>query len=132
MWLWRRLPHPDTLVSGGPEIDFGVQTDNILILGEAKWLSGVGKMQGKKKDKTQIELRKEFCMKYGKVFFPSVSMFVILGVSLSGGLVKNEEFTSGLYMRDLTWKSLCSLQSHPCFEEVNRYLKWKQEYSKSR
>jgi len=25
IWLWRRIPHPDTLVSGGPEIDFGIQ-----------------------------------------------------------------------------------------------------------
>jgi hypothetical protein len=39
VWLWRRLPHPDTLVSGGPEIDFGIQTEHVVILGEAKWLS---------------------------------------------------------------------------------------------
>src|SRR5262249_55105124 len=25
IWLWRRIAHPDTLVSGGPEIDFGIQ-----------------------------------------------------------------------------------------------------------
>jgi len=35
IFLWRRIPHPDTLVAGGPEIDFGIITDNALILGEA-------------------------------------------------------------------------------------------------
>ena len=42
VFLWRRIPHPDTLVPGGPEIDFGILTENAVILGEAKWLSGVG------------------------------------------------------------------------------------------
>jgi hypothetical protein len=46
VWLWRRLPHPDTLVPGGPEIDFGIQTDALFLLGEAKWRSRVGAFQG--------------------------------------------------------------------------------------
>lgn len=33
IWLWRRLPHPDNLVPGGPEIDFGIQTMDTLVLG---------------------------------------------------------------------------------------------------
>ena len=36
IFLWRRIPHPDTLVSGGPEIDFGIFTGDILLFGEAK------------------------------------------------------------------------------------------------
>jgi len=31
IFLWRRIPHPDTLVSGGPEIDFGIITRNTLL-----------------------------------------------------------------------------------------------------
>jgi len=34
--------YPDTLVPGGPEIDFGVFTGDILLFGEAKWKSSVG------------------------------------------------------------------------------------------
>ncbi len=41
VWLWRRIPHPDDLVPGGPEIDFGIQTDDVFLLGEAKWRSSV-------------------------------------------------------------------------------------------
>jgi hypothetical protein len=51
IFLCRRIPHPDTLVSGGPEIDGGITTSNTVILGEAKWLSGIGAAQGKDKDK---------------------------------------------------------------------------------
>src|SRR5688500_14738550 len=51
IWLWGRLPHPDTLVPGGPEIDFGVQTDDVFLLGEAKWRSSIGSAQGVNRDK---------------------------------------------------------------------------------
>ena len=34
IWLRRRLPHPDTLVPGGPEIHCGVQTDDVFLLGD--------------------------------------------------------------------------------------------------
>lgn len=61
VWLWRRLPHPDTLVSGGPEIDFGIHTDDVFLLGEAKWRSSVGAAQGVNRDKDQLTLRREFC-----------------------------------------------------------------------
>ena len=37
--LWRRVPHPDTLTPGGPEMDFLIQTTDTVILGEAKWRS---------------------------------------------------------------------------------------------
>ena len=57
IWLWRRLPHPDTLVPGGPEVDFGVQTDEVFLLGEAKWLSPIGAGQGVEHDKNQVTLR---------------------------------------------------------------------------
>jgi len=30
IFLWRRVPHPDTLVPGGPEIDIGISTANAL------------------------------------------------------------------------------------------------------
>jgi hypothetical protein len=36
-------------VPGGPEIDFGIQTDALFLLGEAKWRSRVGAFQGAKR-----------------------------------------------------------------------------------
>jgi hypothetical protein len=133
IWLWRRTPHPDTAVSGGPEIDFGIQTNDTFVIGEAKWLSGVGQHQGKKKDKDQITLRKEFAEKYRKSIFPNISKFVILGISPNGGVMKNEEINyehADIYCRDFSWKDICEVKSHPWHDEIKRYLNWKLDNSK--
>ena len=132
IWLWRRLPHPDTLVPGGPEIDFGVQTDDVFLLGEAKWRSSVGAAQGVNRDKDQVILRREFCEKYGRRLLPSVRHFVVLGVSWKGGVAVDAQSESdgvGLYARDTTWQSVSASASHPCGDEVRRYLRWKIEHS---
>ena len=71
IFLWRRIPHPDTLGPGGPEIDVGISTANALILCEAKWQSGVGTAQGKLKDKDQIQLRPDIVKSY--VYLPFVN-----------------------------------------------------------
>lgn len=55
-----RVPHPDTLVPGGPEVDFGIQTPTVFLLGEAKWRNKVAGRQGVAKDKSHLTLRREF------------------------------------------------------------------------
>lgn len=128
IWLWRRLPHPDSLVSGGPEIDFGIQTDDVFLLGEAKWRSSVGTAQGVNRDKDQVTLRREFCEKYGRRLLPTVKHFVVLGVSWKGGITAHTQTESAgvcLYARDCTWQGLSDISSHPCRDEVRRYLDWK-------
>lgn len=132
VWLWRRLPHPDTLVPGGPEIDFGIQTDDVFLLGEAKWRSKVGARQGVHHDKDQMTLRTEFCEIYGRRLLPETVRFVVLGVSLSGGIAQRVDTESdcvGLHVRDTTWEALSSISSHPSAEEVRKYLNWKTKNS---
>jgi hypothetical protein len=134
MWLWRRLPHPDTLVPGGPEIDFGIRTDDAFLLGEAKWRSSVGAAQGANRDKDQVTLRREFCEKYGRRLLASVRHFVVLGVSWKGGIMAPAETKSdgvSLYARDATWDTMSKLRSHPCGDELRRYLDWKISHSQS-
>ena len=132
VWLWRRLPHPDTLVSGGPEIDFGIHTDDVFLLGEAKWRSSVGAAQGVNQDKDQLTLRREFCQKYGRRLLPDVKRFVVLGISWKGGMLSQADTeTDGvaLHLRDSTWEALASIDSHPCADELRQYLKWKIQHS---
>jgi hypothetical protein len=132
VWLWRRLPHPDTLVPGGPEIDVGIQTDDTFVLVEAKWRSSVGARQGANRDKDQVTLRREFCEKYGRRVLPAVRHFVVLGVSWNGRMIadaKTESDGVALYARDTTWKRLSEIRSHPCHEEVRDYLQWKIDHS---
>jgi hypothetical protein len=134
VWLWRRVPHPDTLVMGGPEIDFGVHAGHTLLLGEAKWLSGVGRGQGKARDKDQLALRREFIEKYGRLLCPGVSRFAVVSVSLSGGLSRESDASLGtaqLHMRDVTWDAVCALDTHPHSRELRDYLAWKVRNSRA-
>ena len=129
VFLWRRIPHPDNLVPGGPEIDVGISTSNALILGEAKWQSGVGTAQGKKKDKDQIQLRGEFLLNQVPKFYPSCSEVAVLGISLFENAFVDTT-PEGIAFRSTTWDKICSLQSHPHSNELQRYLKWKKEHTK--
>ena len=122
--LWRRIPHPDTLVSGGPEIDVGITTSNTVILGEAKWLSGIGAAQGKAKDKDQIQLRGEFLAKYGAGIFPDRPHKVVLGISLLPNAF-TDTTPEGISFRTTSWHHLSSITSHPLVEELTRYVEWR-------
>lgn len=130
IFLWRRIPHPDTLVSGGPEIDFGILTNDTLLLGEAKWKSSVGATQGKNKDKNQIQLRVEFMQKYATKLYPGVRHFVVLGVGLNNDVI--EDHTDGtVKCIGTTWNTICNLASHPNHDELQKYLTWKIENTKT-
>lgn len=131
IFLWRRIPHPDTLVSGGPEIDVGITTSNTVILGEAKWLSGTGTAQGKAKDKDQIQLRGEFLAKYGTAMFPDRPNRIVLGISLLPNAFKDAT-PKDVIFRTTLWHSLCDLPSHPLAIELMRYYQWKKVNSKMR
>jgi hypothetical protein len=128
IFLWRRIPHPDNLVSGGPEIDVGISTANALILCEAKWLSGVGSAQGKEKDKDQIQLRGEFLKNYGSKVYPNQPELVVVGIGLFHDAFVNTA-PEPVIFRSITWGEVCSLASHPMAEEVERYFKWKKSNS---
>ncbi len=133
VWLWRRVPHPDDLVPGGPEIDFGIQTDDVFLLGEAKWRSAVRAGQGVSHNKTQMDLRREFCEEYGPKLLPGVRRFVILGVSSRSGMVARADSQidgATLHVRDTTWEAVARISAHPCAEEVQEYLEWKTRNSK--
>lgn len=134
IWLWRRLAHPETLVPGGPEIDFGIQTGSIVVLGEAKWLSGIGEKQGMGKNKDQLTLRREFIETYGPAVFREASDFVLLMVAPIMGMIDRREVRPKgrtIYFREIPWDWLCSLEGHPCGEELIQYLKWKKINSKN-
>lgn len=132
IWLWRRLPHPDTIGVGGPEIDFGIQTPAVLVLGEAKWNSLPGRNQDKDKAKDQLMIRRDFCRKLGRVIFPSCRHFVQLTVSRNGRLLTSarKQLAGAEYCeRDMTWRSIATLLRDPEQQEVEAYLSWKERLS---
>ena len=133
IWLWTRIPHPDALVPGGPEIDFGITTENVVVLGEAKWRSGIGKNQGKNHNKTQIGLRREFAQKLGEEYFGKGRRFVVLSLvrdKSKTGETEETGWSDSVVFKDLTWDQVCAFESHPMKDELMRYLEWKDLHSK--
>jgi len=125
--------HPDKPAAEGPEIDFGMHTEHVVLLGEAKWLSRVGKGQGRAGDKNQLGLRREFFEKYGSRLFPTASHHVLLTVSPHGELLTKTDVdygTATLHLRDLKWNDVCSLDGHPLADELRLYLDWKWKHSR--
>src|SRR5215467_7582767 len=73
IWLWRRIPHPEKPAStGGPEIDFGLQSEACIVFGEAKWNSQVGVGQGVAGNRTQLDLGLAYCADLGLRAIPAV------------------------------------------------------------
>lgn len=118
--LWTRIAHPDTPVSGGPELDFQIIGDNVVIFGECKWTAKVAENQGKQKNKNQLQLRKEYLEKYGKQIFPNVSRQLVLVVGLTKPQIP--------VCPTITWEKVCNNTQHPLKEEISRYYHWKKEF----
>ena len=132
--LWRRIPHPDSLAPGGPEIDFTIQSGDVLIFGEAKWRSSVGAKQGVNRIKDQITLRREFFEKFGQVLFPGITHYVVLGASLAAPVVMRDDLqlpNGQILLRDVSWDELCRISPHPLSDELPRYYEWKKANSKT-
>lgn len=130
--LWRRVPHPDKSLPGGPELDFVLDGDRCVVFGEVKWLSGEGRGQGVMRDKGQMQLRRDFLTKYGRRIYGERG-FVVLGVSV-GDPVEREAPTEGdgVVTRGMTWDELASCEQHPGADEFRRYLAWKRQHSRLR
>lgn len=125
--LWRRIPHPDTHVPGGPELDALIQGDSFVVFVEAKWCSPEGSSQGKQHDKGQLQLREEFLAKLGRQFFGNVQ-FGVLAVSLNGNLVMSSR-SGSIPCWNITWAKLCTCPYHPAQPEVEDFYKWKRNLS---
>ena len=120
--LWSRVAHPDTLVSGGPELDFQFLGDSTVIFGESKWRSKISRRQGKSKKKDQIQLRKEYLSKYGAKIFPtSENRFVLL-------IGREKDMNTEDEVNYLSWDTVCTSLDHPLGDELAQYYKWKMKY----
>ena len=75
--LWRRVPHPDSLTPGGPEIDVCVTTEKDLVVIEAKWRASEGHWQGAEGLSTQMQLRSRFLKSLGQKVYPGKSLRLV-------------------------------------------------------
>lgn len=131
-WLWRRISHPEKPESsGGPEIDFAFLSESTLLLGEAKWNSGLGQGQGVDGNRSQLYLRAKYCDGQAAKALPSVRNFVILGVGRSGAVFDGSDatLTTGASVNQLSWEQVRECFSGRTAAELNNYLAWKVQYS---
>lgn len=135
IWLWRRIPHPEKPASsGGPEIDFGIQTDRCFVLGEAKWNSSIGGGQGVEHNRTQLELRLAYCTGIGLKALASIENWAVVGVGRSPDVLMEDSrvhTTSGVKVYNTTWSGLLDFMPTDLKAELTAYLAWKIEHSKS-
>jgi hypothetical protein len=125
--LWRRVAHPKTLVSGGPELDFYLYGDQCVVFGEVKWLSKEG-VHGPGEGDTQMHYRRNFLRDYGSGIFGDRGKLV-LGVAFDQPVEKEvPDPVEGVETRALYWTDLCQWDEHPCADEFRRYYDWKQEH----
>jgi hypothetical protein len=130
--LWRRIPHPDKSLPGGPELDVVLDGDRCVVFVEAKWGSGEGRRQGVAKDKTQLQLRREFLAKHGPRIYGPARAFVVLAVVLAGELEQQPPADAGgVSTRTITWANLSECPVHPCREEFEAYYRWKVQWSRA-
>jgi len=131
-WLWRRVPHPEKPDSnGGPEIDFGFQTSNTLVLGEAKWNSTLGKGQGIAGNRTQLYLRAKYCDELARRALPSVTRHIVLGVGRTANVFigTDLEISTGATVAQISWADVADAFPPDVARELRQYLAWKDRYS---
>lgn len=131
-WLWRRLPHPEKLdSSGGPEIDFAFLSKSTLVLGEAKWNSGLGTGQGIDGNRSQLYLRAQYCNVQARKALPTVSQFIVLGVGRSANVFDGSDIglVTCANLKQLSWDEVAECFPTECAAELKSYLAWKSRYS---
>jgi len=125
--LWTKIMHPDTQKLGGPELDFLIISDSIVLLGESKWGSKISENQGENKNKDQIQLRLDFKKKYAKKIFKGKDCYVLLIVKDQSDAKKFREIYK-IYKKECrisSWKKICNDLEHPLKDELIKYYEWK-------
>lgn len=113
--LWQRLPHPETFVSGGPEVDVILIGKKKFIIIECKFNSSIGKNQGVSKNLDQMEIRNKWIDEIGKKLYPQHSINLVFV-----GKEKKANYQS------ITWTDLANFENIPHQNEFKKYLASKQ------
>jgi hypothetical protein len=128
VWLWRRLPHPDTgKRSQGPEADFALVGDRSIVLGEAKWRDREKTKQGVLGDTSQMAMRRRSLVTLNDELGGGRQL-VALGVVRTGTLEEPPPDAPEVSTRIIEWSELTKHDAHPLASEFRRYLAWKARY----
>lgn len=125
--LWRRVVHPKTLVSSGPELDFMLYGDQCVIFGEAKWFSSEGR-HGPGPEDTQMHYRRRVLDERGPGIYGGCGR-ALVGVALDQGIEDEVPGpVGGVETRATLWREMGEYEEHHCAAEFRRYYEWKLEH----
>jgi hypothetical protein len=130
IWLWRRIPHPEKCTSnGGPEIDFGIQSEDVMVLGEAKWNSAIATRQGVSRNRSQQDLRQAHCTGFGLKAAPAIRNWVLLGVGRGSDVLKCTATSPNLTVANRSWNQIAAMMPDDLRQQLQQYLAWKTQHS---
>jgi len=134
MDFWRRIPHAQSGGRNGSEFDWAVVRPELLLLVENEFSGTQSSNLGVNCDLKQVEMLREYAMNWGRVFHPSVTKFVILGVTSCGRseIAPQEDIDLGgawVHVRNVTWQHLASYRGHPSGTEFADYYAWRIEHA---
>jgi len=121
--LWRRVPHPDSLTSGGPEVDVCITTKQDLILIEAKWWASEGHWQGAEGLSTQMQLRSRFLTVLGPRVYAGKNLHLVYIMLDSSQILPDR--SDAIKADCLLWSQILRETRHPLQQEVCNYFRWK-------
>lgn len=131
--FWRRVPHPEKpeATASGPELDAEIQSEDSLIIIEAKWNSKVDAKLGTKGDRDQIGLRVDYCADLGQREFPSIRNWVVLGIGRSPHAFEGlTDDRSSVRVRAMSWDQIVDWFPSPLRDELHRYFRWRDEHAR--
>ena len=101
-----------------------------MVFVESKWRSKEGAAQGKLRDKTQMQLRREFFEKHGDAVFGD-RRGIVLGITWKVAVeAHTPPDSAAVATRELTWGDLAECNAHPQADEFARHYAWRAQHSK--
>jgi hypothetical protein len=131
LWMWRTIPHPAQLQARSrPELDFGLLTRDVVLFGEGKWNSRVGRRQGPDQTHDQITLRRSYLTNHAPLLW-GAKEYVLLIIVRDGNPVPEARpgvtaLANAVYREVvLSWEQVVAIPEHPAAAELTAYLNWK-------
>jgi hypothetical protein len=81
------------------------------------------------RNKSQLQLRREFCGGIARAIFGG-RQFAVISVVRRSPLTADSTSDAAVTMQTITWEDLATWSDHPHAPEFRRYYEWKQRWSK--
>jgi hypothetical protein len=130
--FWPRVQHPDTAkVSHGPEIDTLIVVGNWRVLVESKWGSGIDRKQGAAGNTNQIQIRADYCDRFGRKEHP-IAKWLVLGIGPTSSVFPTVgPPNDSTAVASVAWSTLFDCMPSPYRDKLGAYSRWRLQFAKA-